>query len=90
MIPLSASLAYRGGTMRLVRISASQHFSQRRGRKRSRKFAQLWSYTGRYSYVQDREMSLSIQKNLIIHSRCTMVPRSGRLVGPGLYGALAL
>jgi DNA-binding XRE family transcriptional regulator len=51
-------------------------------------FAQLRSYTERYPYVQDREMSLSIQKNLIIHSRCTMVPRSGRLVGPGLYGAL--
>jgi DNA-binding XRE family transcriptional regulator len=53
-------------------------------------FAQLRSYTERYSYVQDRGMSLSIHKNLVIHPRSTMVPRRGRLVGPGLYGAPAL
>jgi hypothetical protein len=59
-------------------------------RRSSEKFAQPRSYTGRYSYVQDREMSLSIHKNLIIHSRSIMVPRRGRLVGPGLNGAPAL
>ncbi len=53
-------------------------------------FGQLRSYTERYSYVQNREMSLPIHKKLIIHSRSSMVPRRGRLVGPGLYGAPAL
>ncbi len=73
-------------------------FTQRRGTRllrtsalrSSKKFAQLRSYTERYSYVQDREMSLSTHKNLVIHSRSIMVPRKGRLVGPGLYGAPVL
>jgi hypothetical protein len=40
--------------------------------------------------VQNRENSLSIHKNIIIHSRSMMVPRRGRLSGPGLYRAPAL
>ena len=35
-------------------------------------------------------MSLSIHKNIIMHSRSSMVTRRGRLLGPGLYGAVAL
>jgi hypothetical protein len=35
-------------------------------------------------------MSLSIHKKLIIHSRSIMVPRRGRLLGPGLFEAPAL
>jgi hypothetical protein len=55
----------------------------------SRKLAGPRSYTERYSYVQNKQVPLSIHKNLIIHSRSIMVPRRHRLVGPGLYGAPA-
>jgi DNA-binding XRE family transcriptional regulator len=50
----------------------------------SRKSAQLRTHTGRYSYVLNREILLFIHKNIIIHSHSIMVPRRGRLSGPGL------
>jgi hypothetical protein len=38
----------------------------------------------------NREMLLFIHKNILIHSRSIMVPRKGRLSGPGLWRSRAI
>ena len=85
LVAVVAPMCIKG--LRLVTIQLPEKFSpigvgtnRSSHIRRSRKYAQLRSYIGRYSYVQDREMLLFVHKNIIIHSHSIMVPSRGRLL----------